>query len=273
MTRKISRNWLGWDLGIIALVFGLAACDRMLATDAYSALAIVQVQVLENGDCSIPGEPTSAHRVEGTFDIALPDRIPRSYVLPIVVVNNLPGVGASTAEEMNNITLTHFTVELSANGVAWSSACPAKYDTPSFSYLIPPGGQTGATLDALTPAHTTCLLPYAAAGPLIVTASVRAKGRHGGTSIESAPLVYPITVCAGCLQQGYNDATLIGYSYPNFPPCAAISSSNKDFLGSACFSPGQDDRIVCCGIATDSGIAVLCPAAGTGAPDSNAASP
>jgi hypothetical protein len=262
MTQKNSRTWLGRYVGIIAFAFTLVACGRMLATDAYTALEIKQVQVLDPGECTVPGEPTTVHRTQGVFDIDLPHRTADEnawpYRLPVVVANNLAAVGLTEAEEMNNITLTHFTVELSGPSGVWADSCPGTFDTLTFSYRLTPGGTTGAGLDALTASHSICL--RSAALPVVVTASIRAKGRHGGTSIESAPLVYPITVCAGCEQQGYGDPDLVSYSYPNYPYCASLATENV-YTGDPCLSPGQDARILCCGLPDGT---PLCPAVATG---------
>jgi hypothetical protein len=271
MTRNNSRKWLGWDVSITAIALGLVACGRLLATDAFTALEIKQVQVLSGGDCTVPGEPTSSHRTSGTLDLALPnfDLSPPHYYLPVVVANNLASLGGSTAEEMNNITLTHFTVELSAPNVVWSNSCPATFDTQSFTDLIAPGGTVGASLDVITPSHSRCILPYVPAEDLVVTAKIWAKGRHGGTSIESAPFVFPIDVCKGCLQQNYTDPALVVYSYPaDYPLCASLTGVNP-YMGDPCLSPGQDANILCCGVSTTvNGVAQIsakCPAVFTGA--------
>jgi hypothetical protein len=272
MTKNDRSKWQGKDVAIATFVVSLVACGRMLATDAYTALEIKQVQVLDPGDCSVPADPTTLHRDKGTFDIALPDGIPRRYILPLSIVNNMVsfagGGTASPATEMNEITLTHFTVELSGPSGVWSDACPAKFDTQAFSFVLAPAGTAGATVDALTPAHSLCLLPYVAAAPVVVTANIRAKGRHGGTTIESAPLVFPITVCAGCLQQNYGDPALVSYNYPNYPYCQSLAGSNP-FLGDPCLSPGQNAKILCCGVTTTttggaSQVTAICPGVFTG---------
>lgn len=268
MTQNNSRKWLGWDVGMIAIALGLVACGRLTATDAYNSLQIVQVQVLSGTDCSVPGTPTSARRTAGTLDLALPDGLLRPYYLPIVVANNMDPVGGSKATEMNNITLSHFTVELSAAGVAWSSACPSKFDTQSISDFIAPGATVGQSLDVITPAHAQCILRAVSAQGLIVTAKITAKGRHGGTGIESAPFIYPVEVCAGCLQENYVDPALVVYRYPaNYPLCAALSGTNP-YSGDACLGPGQDATILCCGVTTTVGGAsvdvAVCPGVFTG---------
>ncbi len=265
---KISvKKWLACDVGILVLVLGLTACDRMLAKDAFAALQIKQAQVLE-GTCTVPAEPTAAHRSRGTLDIDLPDLKFPPYVLPVSVANNLAALGASPAEEMNNITLTHFTIELSADGVSWDDSCPKTFDTQKFTFTIEPGGATGAHFSALTSAHSRCLYPYIPAGSLTVTAKIWAKGRHGGTSIESAPFVFPIDVCKGCLQQGYTQPELVVYNYPaDYPVCSSVKGVNP-YIGDDCFAPGQDKPILCCSVQTAVGGATqnipVCPGFFTG---------
>lgn len=49
---------------------------------------------------------------------------------------------------------------------------------------------------------------------MVVTATIRAKGVLHGDDVTSGPFAFPIKVCAGCLQQGYQDPALIPYEYP-----------------------------------------------------------
>jgi hypothetical protein len=239
-----------------------------LATDAYNALEISQVQVLTGGDCTVPGAATAAQRRSGVLDLALPDGSTPYYKLPVLVVNNLNAVGGSTAEEMNNIDLDHFTIELSAPGVTWAAACPPTFDTLSATVKIPPGGSVGASLDIITETHAQCLQPQIPDAGLSVTAKIWAKGRHGGTSIDSAPFKFPITVCKGCLQVAYTDSALLSYRYPaNTPMCASLIGVNP-YLGDPCSPPGQDKTILCCGITQTVGTAkqdvAVCPGVFTG---------
>jgi hypothetical protein len=273
MMQRNSKMWLGWNLGILALALGLVACGRLNASDALTALQIVQVQKLAGSDCTVPAAATAAHRTAGTLDLALPDAsaptfILPPYYLPVLVANNLSAVGGSTAEEMNNVTLQHFTIELSAPNVAWSSACPSTFDTTTITELIRPGGTVGASFNIITPSHSRCILPYVPAERMLVTAKITAKGRHGGTSIESAPFIYTIEVCTGCLQTDYVDPSLVAYRYPaDYPLCAALTGSNP-YSGDACLPPGQDQTILCCGLTTTvAGVSqnvALCPGVFTG---------
>ena len=247
---------------------------QALDADAYTALQIVQVQVLSGGHCAVPSVPTSKHQSSGTLDLALPDSSAPPYYLPVVVANNLDSTSSAPATEMNSLTFTHFTVELSAPNVDWTSACPATFDTPAVTDLLGPRTTAGVSLSVITPAHAQCLLPYVAGTPLLVTATIWAKGRHGGTTIVSLPLVYPIEVCAGCLQQGYSDPTLRPYQYPAVPPlCSALTGDNP-YTGDPCLPPGQDAQILCCALPSTSGgptkDVVVCPGVFTGVASTDA---
>jgi hypothetical protein len=258
------KMWFAYGTGCAAIAFGIVACSSISATDAYTALQISQVQVLSSSDCSIPATPTTLHRTSGILDLGLPDGSTPPYYLPIVVVNNLDSVGGSKASEMNNISLSHFTVELSAPGVSWGDLCPATFDTQPMTDLIPPGGSVGAGLDIITSAHAQCLQGQIPASSLPVTAKIWAKGRHGGTSITSAPFIFTVDVCMGCLQTGYTDPTLLAYRYPaDTPMCATFAGSVNPNTGDPCLPPGQDQTIFCCGISeTVGGVArdvAVCP--------------
>jgi hypothetical protein len=266
---KPGGKWMGRGIICVALGLGLFACGRFLATDAYNALQIVQVQVLPTGDCTVPGTATPATQSKGILDVYLPDGSYPPYLLPLLVANNLDSVGGTKATEMNNITLTHFTIQLSAPGMTWGSSCPAEFDSEPFTSTLAPGGLLGVGVQIITSSHAQCLLmaldpqPKTDQGPrdVFVTATIFAKGHHGGTDIISAPFVYGVDVCTGCLQTGYSDASLVQYDYPaGYPACAALTGTNP-YPGNQCFAHGQDQTILCCGLTNSSGRAVaVCPA-------------
>ena len=262
------RKWFAYGVVCAAIAFGLVACGRISATDAFTALEISQVQVLPAGDCSLPSSPTSRNRISGILDQALPDGSTPPYYLPVVVANNLSSAGGTKAEEMNNIALNHFTIELSAPGITWSANCPATFDTDSVTVTIPPGGTVGADMYIIKPVHAQCLQPQISAAGLSVTAKIWAKGRHGGTSISSAAYTFSVTVCKGCLQLAYTDPALAAYRYDaDTPMCASLVGSNP-YSGAPCLPPGQDETIFCCGITQTVNKAVryvaLCPGVFTG---------
>lgn len=272
-------------IGFALLVVTLGACDGIKATDAFSALQISQVQVLDGKSCSVPGTATSLHRTHGVMDVGLPDSLfndpPQFYPywLPVLVVNNLSSAGGSKAEELNNIRLTHFTVELSAPNITWKSSCPGTFDTPTITDSLAPGGATGASLNIITAAHAQCLQSQVPPQNVIVTAKIVAKGRHGGTDIRSAEFTYPVEVCIGCLQTAYETPDLVPYRYPAaLPMCSSLVGSNP-YMGDTCASPGQDATIFCCALTittggADAGTAkrdvAVCPGIFTGNPPSDA---
>ena len=262
------RKWVACGIGFAAIACGLVACKSMLATDAYNDLQIKQVQVLSGGDCTVPGTPTALMRHKGVLDLALPDGSTPPYYLPVVVLNNLSSVGGSTADEMNNIDLQHFEINLSAPGVNWDGCPPTKFSTEDFTDRIAPGGSVGESFNVLTAAHSQCLQPQVPPEELVVTASIKAIGRHGGTSIESAPFLYTIVLCRGCLQTGYTDPALVTYQYDaDYPACASLLGSNP-YPGDPCLPPGQDKMIFCCGstrvVDKVAQNVVLCPGVFTG---------
>ncbi len=248
--------------------------SQAMDADAYPALQIVQVQVLSGGDCTVPSVPTSIFRSSGTLDLALPDGSAPPYFLPVAVANNLDSSGSASATETNNLTLTHFTVELSAPNVEWPSACPATFDTQAVTDLLAPRTTAGISLNAITPSHAQCLFPYVTAAPLLVTATIWAKGRHGGTSIASPPFVYTIEVCAGCLQQGYSDPALKPYQYPAATPLCSVLTGVNPYTGDPCLPPGQDAQILCCALPSTTGgtpkDVAVCPGVFTGTASADA---
>lgn len=244
--KKNNDPWMtGW--GVALMLFGFGACDGIWAKDAYNALQIVQVQInnSETGlSCSVPAEPTDLHRTKGTLDIGLPDKV-RPYVLPVSIHNAMGNVGETEAEEMNNIRLHSFHVELSGynvvNGkdIVWDKErCPASFDQDYGTVLIPPMGYSGATVQVLLVNHANCLLDQ---HPALITAKITAVGRHGGTSIKSSPFEFMLSVCYGCLQKDFADPQIAALG-GLLPECVALTSN--PYPG-GCY-PGQDEPILCC---------------------------
>jgi hypothetical protein len=260
--------------GLVGIGIALLSCDAWKANDAFNALQITQVSTIsgEGATCSVAASGVTTTRTMGTLDVYLPDNSYPPYLLPLVVVNNLDSAGGSKATEMNNMTLTHFSITLSAPGMSWPSSCPATFDSEHFTIPLAPGGSTGYAVSILESQHSRCLL--AALAPqasdleprhVLVSASIVAKGRHGGTTIESAPFVYNVDVCTGCLQDAYTSSALAVYLYPaGFPACDALVGTNP-YPGDPCLPPGQDAPILCCGLTDASGHKRgICPAIPTG---------
>jgi len=265
---KPPTTMVGLALTGIALTF--MSCDSWKAKDAFTALQIVQVQTMTaNGtSCTVPATASESTKSSGTLDVYLPDNSFPPYVLPLLVANNLDSVGGSKATEMNNITLTHFSVTLSAPGMSWTDSCPATFDSEPFTILLTPGAMAGYAVNLIKQQHSICLAAALDPQPSdqyprykVVTASVKAVGRHGGTTIESAPFVFTVDVCTGCLQDDYADPSLLRYNYnAGYPACNALSGTNP-YPGDACLPPGQDFPILCCGYVDNAGKQrAICPA-------------
>jgi hypothetical protein len=275
-------------LTAIGIGLGFLACGSWKADDALNSLQIVQVQTVSSGSessggCVVSGTQDSSSRTAGTLDVYLPDGSYPPYVLPLLIANNLDSVGGTPATEMNNITLTHFSVTLSAPDMTWPDGCPASFDSTPFTILLTPGSTVGYPVTIIQGQHSACLLAALNPQPsdpgpryITVTAEIVAKGRHGGTSIESAPFTFTVEVCTGCLQDDYTDPSLVRYRYPaGYPACDALSGSNP-YQGAPCLAPGQDLPILCCGLTdADGNQRAICPATptGTGTDTSTATGP
>jgi hypothetical protein len=273
MTKPSKMTSLALAGGLAGIAAGLLSCSAWKANDAFDSLQIVQVQTITGtgSDCVVSATASTTSRTFGTLDVYLPDGSYPPYILPLLITNNLDAVGGSTATEMNNITLRHFTVTLSAPGMSWPESCPATFDSESFTIGLPPGGSAGYPVTIIQSQHARCLLAMLSPQPnqppeyISVKASIVAKGSHGGTGIESAPFVFNVDVCTGCLQDSYSVATLIPYNYPaGYPACNALSGANP-YPGDPCFAPGQDETILCCGYTDNDGRQrAACPAVPTG---------
>jgi hypothetical protein len=273
MTKPSKMTSLAVAGGLAGIAAGLLSCSSWKANDAFDSLQIVQVQTVSGTgtDCVVPATASASGRTEGTLDVYLPDGSYPPYLLPLLITNNLDSVGGSTATEMNNITLNHFTVTLSAPGMSWPESCPATFDSESFTILLQPAGTAGYAVPIIRAQHSQCLLAKLAPQPgqapqhVRVKASVVAKGSHGGTGIESAPFVFNVDVCTGCLQDSYSVSSLLIYNYPaGYPACNALSGGNP-YPGNPCFAPGQDEPILCCGYTDNDGRQrAACPAVPTG---------
>jgi hypothetical protein len=241
--------------GLAGAAVGLVSCQSWKAEEAQTSLQIVQTQSISGTppNCIVSATASTSYQTKGTLDVFLPDNSFPPYLLPLLIANNLDAVGGTKATEMNNITLTHFTISLSAPGMTWPASCPATFDSDLFTVPLSPGASTGYAVPIIQQQHSICLAAALDPQPsdknprhILVTAKVRAKGVHGGTTIESAPFTYNVDVCTGCLQNNYSDPALMIYDYnAGYPACAALTAN--PYTGLACLPPGQDAPILCCG--------------------------
>jgi hypothetical protein len=254
---------------LLATGLDLLSCQSWKAEEAANSLQIVQTQAISGTppNCVVSATASTSYQTKGTLDVFLPDNSFPPYLLPLLIMNNMDSVGGTKGTEMNNITLTHFTVTLSAPGMTWSDSCPATFDSDPFTVPLLPGASTGYGVYIIRQQHSICLAAALDPQPsdenprhILVTAKVKAKGVHGGTTIESAPFTYVVDVCTGCLQDSYSDPALMIYNYnAGYPACAALTAN--PYPGLACLPPGQDAPILCCGYVDAKGEKrAICPA-------------
>jgi hypothetical protein len=241
--------------------------------DFGSALTIVQNQVPTVGDstaaqsCVIPSMPSEERNSLGTYDVALDHS--RPYYMYPLLHNGLPQI--MNTVDPNKIDINKWTVKIEAPptiSVPWSPACPAEFDFPN-PLSLHPGDEAAAVVEALRPCHGDLLrqlmqqgkIPSSFSEQVIFRLIVRAKGRHGGTEIKSDPFEFPVRVCYGCLQTGFNKAPYSDFNFPRVPACDKVA--DNPFPGNPC-NPAQDfGPILCCALDPE-GKMLQCPAIGKG---------
>jgi hypothetical protein len=104
----------------------------------------------------------------------------------------------------------------------------------------PPGGSVGVSFYVITPP-----IPSACSRKcrktLSVTASIKAVGRHGGTSIESAPFITR-SRCAGLPPDGLHRSGAGGVPLCRLPMPAPSLRQHESLPGDPCLPHGQDKR-------------------------------
>lgn len=235
--------------------------------DYGSALTIVQNQTPTIGEsdrsCVIPSMPSTLRNALGTFDVALDKSYPY-YMYPLVS-NGLPLLSGNV--DPNLIYINKFSVKIEAPPtvtVPFTAACPAEFDFPN-PLPLHPGDQAAAIVEAIRPCHYDLLHQLMAQGKLpssfservIFRLIVRAKGRHGSTEIKSDPFEFPVRVCYGCLQTGFNTAAYADFNFPKVPACNRLAETNP-YQGNPC-NPAQDfGPLLCCALDAE-GKQLECP--------------
>jgi len=176
-----------------------------------SSLTIIQNQspTTEGGSCVIPSMSSALRNALGTYDVALDKSYPY-YMYPLLS-NGLPSIQQTV--DPNIVYVNKWTVKIEPPPtveVPWSPACPAEFDFPS-PLPLRPGEQAAAIVEAIRPCHYDLLhglmaqgkIPSSFSERVIFRLIVRAKGRHGSTEIKSDPFEFPVRVCYGCLQTGF----------------------------------------------------------------------
>lgn len=243
-----TKRWVAVVLGPLALgATLLGGC-----VEANPGLVIVQAQapVIKDNACEIPAERTNNRIGSGVFDVALDKHYP--YELYPLIKNNLPDL--TEGLNPNRVTVTAYQVRIEPPptiNVAWRADCPAQFDHPT-TVDLNSGDEKSDIAEVMRPCHSKLLRELFATGKLSTDLSeqirfrviVKAKGRHGGTTITSDPFEFPIRVCYGCLQVGYPDPAFVDFSFPTVVSCNQLSQN--PYVGNVC-NPAQDfGPILCC---------------------------
>jgi hypothetical protein len=194
-----------------------------------------------------------------------------------VVANQLAsfkGSGTGQAEELNNVTVTGFGVQIAppsgVSSIPWEEGCSGDFDWQVATKPLPPAATMGAPVEAIRSCNAGVLrrlfqTKEAGFDPnlsaeVYLHVTLRAKGRHGTSDVESAPFTFPIRVCYGCLQTGYLQPGYAQYNFPNIAACEVLTSN--PYPGNPC-NTAQDAQILCC---SDKKAGIVCP----GVPDPTA---
>lgn len=234
----------------VAMPVALGSC----MVDSGGALVILQNQSPEvsGAQCVIQASRSMNRNALGTFDVALDKSYPY-FVYPLLE-NRLPsGLGANTADP-NRVDISTWQVKIEPPPtvtVAWNPGCPAEYDFPN-PLVLYPNEAAPSIVEAMRPCHSDLLRQVFREGKLASSFServifrliLRAKGRHGGTEITSDPFEFPVRVCYGCLQTGFQDPAFANFGFPTVPPCANLRTN--PFIGNPCNVAQDFGPILCC---------------------------
>lgn len=233
-----------------AMVPWLSGCT----TDVNGAFVIVQNQVPEivSGVCAVPSKAADSRQIPGTgaYDVDLDKPYP--YFLYPLLRNDLPISASENTIEVNRIEYTGVEVKIEPPaGVAFPSTadCPTEFKFAERA-TIPPTGEVGSAVQVFLPCHSAALLNLFNSGALPkdfathvrFKVTIRAVGKHAGSTLKSDPFEYIVRVCKGCLQTGYAPM-FAPFDYPGVPACTALTVN--PYNGNPC-NPAQDGQILCC---------------------------
>jgi hypothetical protein len=252
-------------LALAAAMVGGTAC-----TDANESLVILQAQRPDEMCVINDGIQGSIRHDRGTLDVAL-DK-PYGYQLFPLVVNNLQPIAAEGEIEPNRVSVMGAQVKLMPPPgvtIPFSDACGAEFDTVGQAQMGP--GETRALgVEVVRSCHSAMIRGLFASGRLNSNTAekidfrviVRIKGRHGGTRILSDPFEFPIRICYGCLQEGFQ-GPFSAFNFPQPVPACDKLTTNP-YPGNPC--PGliaQDiGPVLCCARNNDPNN-LQCPASPT----------
>ncbi len=239
-----------------------------------SSLSVVWAQVPISGaqGCTIPGTRGTTYLPSGVLDVGLDQDYP--YILYPLVQNNLIKAMPAMAE-YNRIRVSGADVKLvPPRGVTFTPAadCPAEFFHPN-PISVDPGREAAIVVQTIKPCHVPVLRAMFRASkpaglspdnkgtPEIFTAVVRVRGILGGTEIESEAFEFPIRVCLGCLQTGFNLPGYEDFDFPILADCRYLVEN--PYPGNTCNIAQDFGPVLCC---SPDGQKIECPGRPRGFP-------
>lgn len=264
----------GGKMAATALLSVMVGATGSCTSEVNNALVIVWAQVAkaDKTGCMIPGTRGTTYKPDGILDVGLDQDYP--YNLYPLIENNL-SVAKAMMVESNKIRITGTDVKLvPPPGVTFTPAagCPAEFLHPN-PLLIDPNGEAALAVQAIKPCHVPVLramfgvpkpagLSPAVSAVEIFTAVIQVRGIHGGTEIVSEAFEFPIQVCLGCLQRGFNLKGFEDFDYPNVADCRNLL--DNPFTGNACNIAQDFGPVLCC--SPDGTRKIECPGRARGVP-------
>lgn len=259
---------MSWGIGnargmaLAATVAAAAAC-----TDANEALVVVQAQAPDE-DCVISSEAGSLRLDRGTLDVAM-DK-PYGYTMFPLVRNNMTAEQAEGEINANRVLVTGAQVKLMPPpgvDIPFTDTCTAEFDAVSYAQVYPDTTQS-LSLEVMRSCHAALIRDLFKAGRLNSSTaeridfrvSMRVKGDHGGERLLSDPFEFPVRVCYGCLQTGF-DGAFAAFNFPQPVPACDRLTSNP-YQGNSCRGLIAQDvgPVLCCALNNDPN-QLQCPAA------------
>jgi hypothetical protein len=249
---NVNGNGPAGGLRVLALAATMAATAT--CTDANESLIILQAQRPDEKCAINDGVQGSMLLERGTLDVTL-DK-PRGYTLFPIVANNLQAIAAEGEIEPNRVFVNGARVKLippPGVTIPFSDSCAAEFDAIA-SAQMGPGDTRAIEIEVVRSCHAAFILDLFKSGRLNHSDAervdfrvvVRAKGRHGGTSILSDPFEFPIRVCYGCLQTGFA-GPFAAFNFPaKLPACDKLATN--PYQGHQCPDLIAQDvgPILCC---------------------------
>jgi hypothetical protein len=211
--------------------------------DDYLSLTILHNQPPDDS-CMLSAGDTGVFISHGFADVAV-----GGYVFTPLLqsgLSNTSGQSNGDIIQLRNANVTISAVNSDDSRALVEALADQRSVSHAISGSVTPGGTVTLSFDAIDYTQATVMAGSLAVGQRVeVLANIVVVGDVEGSSVETQPFVYPITVT--------NGGSLV-----NLGPCANLSST---FVGESggCF-PGQDGAFLeCCSDATG----LVCPAVGT----------